>query len=124
MGLMTTVCPRSPVCEITQAVWTACGSRSVLRRLLSELTQPSWRCSMRSRLLFSNSARTLVKIALVLAMLLFLSERQIALAQSWQAGFDFRATQGFVTDPAGDYAVLGKATLYPKTTNGVTYGWA
>jgi hypothetical protein len=44
-------------------------------------------------------------------------------SQPWQAGFDFRATQGFVTDPTGNYAVLGKATLYPTTTNGVTYGW-
>ena len=71
-----------------------------------------------------NRARALAKIALVLAMVLFFSERQSTLAQTWQAGFDFRATQGFVTDPAGDYAVLGKATLYPTTTNGVTYGWA
>ena len=45
-------------------------------------------------------------------------------SQAWQAGFDFRATQGFVTDPAGDYAVRGTATLYPTTGNGVTYGWA
>src|SRR5262249_6286562 len=44
-------------------------------------------------------------------------------SQPWQAAFDFRATQGFVTDPAGDNYVLAGNTMYPTTGNGVTYGW-
>ncbi len=43
-------------------------------------------------------------------------------AGSWQQGFDFRNTAGFVTDPAGDTYVLA-TTAYPTTVNGVTFGW-
>jgi uncharacterized membrane protein len=45
-----------------------------------------------------------------------------AAAQSWQKGFDFRATAGYVTDPAGATYVLA-STSYPTTANGVTFGW-
>ena len=41
----------------------------------------------------------------------------------WTHGFDFRATSNYVTDPSGDMPVLA-STLFPTTTNGVTYGWA
>jgi hypothetical protein len=44
-------------------------------------------------------------------------------AQAWFGNFDFRATQGFVTDPSGNNAVLGVGTLYPTTANNVTFGW-
>src|SRR6266851_8406535 len=76
-----------------------------------------------ARPLLSNCARALAQIALVLAMALFLSDPQIALAQTWHAGFDFRATQGFVTDPPGNNFVLAANTMYPTTGNGVTFGW-
>ena len=41
---------------------------------------------------------------------------------SWQQGFDFRNTAGFVTDPPGDTYVL-PSTAYPTEGSGVTYGW-
>lgn len=37
-------------------------------------------------------------------------------------GFNFRATSGFVTDPAGTTYVLDTDT-YPVTRNGFTFGW-
>src|SRR5271157_4736393 len=37
-------------------------------------------------------------------------------------GFDFRNTSTFVTDPPGDTYVL-PSTTYPRTVNGVTFGW-
>ena len=43
-------------------------------------------------------------------------------AASWQQGFDFRSTKGFVTDPSGSTYVL-PTTVYPTTVNGVTFGW-
>ena len=43
-------------------------------------------------------------------------------AASWQQGFDFRNTTGFVTDPSGATYVL-PTTAYPTTVNGVTFGW-
>ncbi len=46
----------------------------------------------------------------------------VSAAGSWQQGFDFRNTAGFVTDPAGDTYVLA-TTAYPTTVNGVTFGW-
>ncbi len=46
----------------------------------------------------------------------------LASAQAWQAGFDFRNTATFVTDPPGDTYVLS-STTYPTTVNGVTFGW-
>ena len=46
----------------------------------------------------------------------------VSAAGSWQQGFDFRNTAGFVTDPAGDTYVLA-TTGYPTTINGVTFGW-
>jgi hypothetical protein len=44
-------------------------------------------------------------------------------SSGWSAGFDFRATQDFVADPAGDNFALGGSTLYPTARNGVTFGW-
>lgn len=41
--------------------------------------------------------------------------------QSFAAGFNFRATAAFVTDPPGTQPVLG--VVYPKTANGATFGW-
>ena len=41
---------------------------------------------------------------------------------SWDKGFNFRATSGFVTDGATETYVLG-ADTYPTTRNGVTFGW-
>jgi hypothetical protein len=41
----------------------------------------------------------------------------------WQQGFDFRATQGYVTDPPPATYVLS-TTAYPTTRNGVSFGWA
>jgi uncharacterized membrane protein len=41
---------------------------------------------------------------------------------SWQQGFDFRNTAGFVSDPSGDTYVLS-TTAYPTKGSGVTYGW-
>jgi hypothetical protein len=45
-----------------------------------------------------------------------------AAAPQFQAGFDFRSTAGFVTDPANTTYVQSN-TLYPTTRNGVTFGW-
>lgn len=45
----------------------------------------------------------------------------LASAASFDAGFDFRATSAYVTDPAGSYFV--GATAYPTTSDGITYGW-
>ena len=61
---------------------------------------------------------------LALAIVLFLLAPPVASSQSvpWQAGFDFRATQTFVNDPANNF-VLGAGTPYPSTANGVTFGW-
>jgi hypothetical protein len=44
---------------------------------------------------------------------------------SWDKGFDFRATAGYVTDPTNCTYVLGSSSgdLYPTTRNGVTFGW-
>ncbi len=53
-------------------------------------------------------------------MLFFLPS--LASAQAFQAGFDFRNTSNFVTDPPGDTYVL-PSTTYPTTVNGVTFGW-
>jgi hypothetical protein len=39
-----------------------------------------------------------------------------------QQGFDFRATASFVSDPAGNMAVL-PTTAYPTVANGLTFGW-
>lgn len=41
---------------------------------------------------------------------------------SWNKGFDFRATSGYVTDPTDNAYVLDTDT-YPTTRNGVTFGW-
>src|ERR1035438_4448049 len=43
-------------------------------------------------------------------------------SSGWQQGFDFRATAGFVTDPANTTYVLS-TTGYPTTVDGVTFGW-
>jgi len=43
-------------------------------------------------------------------------------SSGWQQGFDFRATAGFVTDPANTTHVLA-TTAYPSTVGGVTFGW-
>ena len=40
---------------------------------------------------------------------------------SFDKGFDFRATSGFVVDPANCTFVIGDN--YPTTRNGVTFGW-
>lgn len=40
---------------------------------------------------------------------------------SWDKGFNFRATSGFVVDGANETYVLGDA--YPTTRNTVTFGW-
>ena len=40
----------------------------------------------------------------------------------WQAGFDFRNTSSYVTDPSGD-TYVGPTTAYPTKNNGTTYGW-
>jgi|SRR5271157_1962561 len=39
-----------------------------------------------------------------------------------QQGFDFRNTASFLTDPAGNTAVL-PSTAYPTKANGLTFGW-
>jgi uncharacterized membrane protein len=41
----------------------------------------------------------------------------------WQQGFDFRATQNFVKDPAGAVGVVA-ATIYPTIGGFTTYGWS
>jgi hypothetical protein len=41
---------------------------------------------------------------------------------SWDKGFNFRASSGFVTDGANTTYVLGDA--YPTTRNAVTFGWS
>ena len=74
-------------------------------------------------LFYSKCAKPVSQIILVFVIALFLCSRQIALAQTWQAGFDFRSTQGFVTDPPGNNYVLAANTMYPTTGNGVTFGW-
>ena len=58
---------------------------------------------------------------LVMATLLLVS--CLTSAQSFQQGFDFRNTAGFVNDPPGDSYVL-PTTAYPTKVNGVTFGWA
>ena len=40
---------------------------------------------------------------------------------SWDKGFNFRGTSGFVTDGTDETYVLGDS--YPTTRNGVTFGW-
>lgn len=40
---------------------------------------------------------------------------------SWDKGFNFRQTSGFVTDPANTTYVT--ADSYPTTRNSVTFGW-
>ena len=40
----------------------------------------------------------------------------------WQQGFDFRASEEFVTDPPGDTDVIF-STVYPTTGTLTTYGW-
>lgn len=40
---------------------------------------------------------------------------------SWDKGFNFRGTSGFVTDTGNNTYVLNDA--YPTTRNGVTFGW-
>jgi hypothetical protein len=41
---------------------------------------------------------------------------------SWDKGFNFRQTSGFVTDGANETYVLS-GDSYPATRNGVTFGW-
>lgn len=41
---------------------------------------------------------------------------------SWDKGFNFRGTSGFVTDGANETYVL-LADTYPQTRNTVTFGW-
>ncbi len=53
---------------------------------------------------------------------LILSAVNAAASSGWEQGFDFRNTQSFVTDPAGDTYVL-PSTAYPTTFNGTTFGW-
>src|SRR5271165_2651919 len=53
-------------------------------------------------------------------LLMLLSGAMLACAQQ---GFDFRYTASFVTDPAGNTAVL-PTTAYPTHANGLTFGWA
>jgi hypothetical protein len=43
--------------------------------------------------------------------------------QGFKVGFDFRATQAYVTDPASDTYVLGAGTRYPTLRNGISFGW-
>lgn len=40
---------------------------------------------------------------------------------SWDKGFNFRSTSGFVTDGTNETYVIGDD--YPVTRNGVTFGW-
>src|SRR5271167_623539 len=63
----------------------------------------------------------LLSIGLVASAIVFFLPF-LASAQSFQAGFDFRNTSTFVTDPAGDTYVL-PTTAYPTKSNGVTFGW-
>lgn len=43
---------------------------------------------------------------------------------SFDFGFDFRQSAGFVTDPANCTYVLALGSdLYPQTRNGITFGW-
>ena len=53
---------------------------------------------------------------------LILSAVNAAASSGWAQGFDFRNSQNFVTDPAGDTYVL-PSTVYPTTFNGTTFGW-
>jgi hypothetical protein len=48
--------------------------------------------------------------------------RDAAPVTSWSRSFSFRATAGYVTDPAGTTYVL-RADRYPTTRGGVTFGW-
>ncbi|MGA8877277.1 MAG: hypothetical protein WB555_17195 [Candidatus Korobacteraceae bacterium] len=43
-------------------------------------------------------------------------------SSTWRIGFDFRNTQNYVTDPAGDTYVLA-STAYPTNFNGTNFGW-
>ena len=61
--------------------------------------------------------------AIVFATLSVLLSLSCAQAQSWEQGFDFRATSSYVTDPPSSTYVLS-TTAYPTTVNGVTFGWA
>ncbi len=42
---------------------------------------------------------------------------------SWDKGFNFRLTSGFVTDGTNQTYALG-SEAYPTTRNGVTFGWS
>ena len=46
----------------------------------------------------------------------------VSASSGWAAGFDFRNSAGYVTDPPGDSYVLS-TTAYPTKSNGVTFGW-
>lgn len=42
---------------------------------------------------------------------------------AWDKGFNFRATDSYVTDGADETYVRGNTDAYPTTRNGVTFGW-
>ena len=76
--------------------------------------------------LYSNTPCSLQRkglsaIGLVASAIMFLMPTS-ASAQAFQAGFDFRNTSNFVSDPPGDTYVL-PTTVYPTNGNGATYGW-
>src|SRR5271165_4650423 len=64
--------------------------------------------------------RFLAVVFLASAIVLFLPT--FSAAQAFQAGFDFRNTSNFVSDPPGDTYVL-PTMMYPTTVNGLTFGW-
>jgi hypothetical protein len=59
-------------------------------------------------------------VALFLVFAWFVSG--IHLRATWDKGFDFRASSGYVTDPANCTYVLDTDS-YPTTRNSVTFGW-
>jgi len=76
-----------------------------------------------SHLILLKAIGTLFRIAVLFAAARSFMAPPVAWTQTWQAGFDFRGTAGYVTDPPGDHPVLYSNTMYPTTSNGVTYGW-
>jgi hypothetical protein len=66
--------------------------------------------------------RVLVVAALTILLFPFNSQAQDS-PQTWEQGFDFRNTSGYVVDPPGSTYVLS-TTAYPTTVSGVTFGWA
>jgi len=87
------------------------------QRPLTYFVSPEWRTT-----LDYSARRGFSVFSYHLLILPFLIVSGGIATASWQQGFDFRYTAGFVSDPAGNAYVLS-TTAYPTKGNGVTYGW-